>query len=86
MGSSRLPPRRRVLGVLLALAAGVCAPTATAGERVTVAAASDLKFALDEIVAARAAQSGANALKPASAPAPAIATTHSEIRAGSSRP
>ena len=51
MVSSRLQPRRRVLGVLLALAAGVCAPTATAGERVTVAAASDLKFALDEIVA-----------------------------------
>ena len=51
MVSSRLQPRRRVLGVLLALAAGVFAPTATAGERITVAAASDLKFALDEIVA-----------------------------------
>lgn len=51
MVSSRLQPRRRVLGALLALAAGVFAPTATAGERITVAAASDLKFALDEIVA-----------------------------------
>lgn len=48
---SNLPLRRRVLGALLALAAGVFGPHAAAGERITVAAASDLKFALDEIVA-----------------------------------
>ena len=48
---SNLPLRRRVLGALLALAAGVFGPYAAAGERITVAAASDLKFALDEIVA-----------------------------------
>ena len=41
----------RMLGFFLLLAAQVLLPAAQAGERVTVAAAADLKFALDEIVA-----------------------------------
>lgn len=44
---------RRLRGAALAvlMAAQIMAPAAQAGERVTVAAAADLKFAMDEIVA-----------------------------------
>ncbi|MBP6500762.1 MAG: molybdate ABC transporter substrate-binding protein, partial [Thauera sp.] len=41
----------RMTGLFLLLAAQLLLPAAQAGERITVAAAADLKFALDEIVA-----------------------------------
>ena len=41
----------RMVGLLLLLAGQALLPAARAGERITVAAAADLKFALDEIVA-----------------------------------
>ena len=41
----------RMLGLSVLLAAQALLPAAQAGERITVAAAADLKFALDEIVA-----------------------------------
>ncbi|MDX9884675.1 molybdate ABC transporter substrate-binding protein [Thauera sp.] len=41
----------RMIGLSVLLAASALLPAAQAGERITVAAAADLKFALDEIVA-----------------------------------
>ncbi len=48
---ARLRAALRLLGLPLLLALHALVPAAVAGERITVAAASDLKFALDEIVA-----------------------------------
>ena len=45
------PLRRRLFAALIVLAALSVVPAAGAGERIIVAAASDLRFALDEIVA-----------------------------------
>lgn len=48
---ARLRAALRMLGLSLLLALHALAPAAVAGERITVAAAADLKFAMDEIVA-----------------------------------
>jgi molybdate transport system substrate-binding protein len=45
------PLRRRLFAALIALAALSVVPAMGAGDRITVAAASDLRFALDELVA-----------------------------------